>query len=106
MNKLKKLKKVEKIQKRTLKIIFSGTTYAECLLTANLMTLYDRRTVLCKRLFSKMLEPTHKLNALVPPKSLQTYNLRSYPTLLVPKCRTERFSNSFIPAASRAYNNT
>ncbi len=54
----------------------------------------------------KMLEPTHKLNALVPPKSLQTYNLRSYPTLLVPKCRTERFSNSFIPAASRAYNNT
>ena len=97
---------VEKIQKRALKIIFPGTTYAECLLTANLMTLYERRTVLCKRLFSKMLEPTHKLNALVPPKSLQTYNLRSYPTLLVPKCRTERFSNSFIPAASRAYNNT
>ncbi len=80
---------VEKIQKRALKIIFPGATYAECLLTANLMTLYERRTVLCKRLFSKMLEPTHKLNALVPPKNLQTYDLRSYPNLLVPRCRTE-----------------
>ena len=69
------------------------------------MTLYERRTVLCKRLFSEMLEPTHKLNALVPPKNLQTYDLRSYSNLLVPRCRTERFSNSFIPAASRAYNN-
>ena len=49
------------------------------------MTLYERRTVLCKRLFSKMLEPTHKLNALVPPKNLQTYDLRSnYPNLVVP----------------------
>ena len=75
---------VEKIQKWALKIIFPGTTYAECLLKANLMTLYERRTVLCKRLFSKMLEPTHKLNALVPPKNLQTYDLRSYSNLLVP----------------------
>jgi hypothetical protein len=84
---------------------FPGATYAECLLKANLMTLYERRTVLCKHLFSKMLEPTHKLNALVPPKNLQTYDLRSYSNLLVPRCRTERFSNSFIPAASCAYNN-
>jgi hypothetical protein len=53
------------------------------LLKANLMTLYERRTVLCKRLFSKMLEPTHKLNALVPPKNLQTYDLRSYSNLLI-----------------------
>jgi hypothetical protein len=82
---------VEKIQKRALKIIFPGTTYAECLLKANLMTLYERRTFLCNPLFSKMLEPTHKLNALVPPKNLQTYDLRSYSNLLVPRCRTERF---------------
>jgi hypothetical protein len=46
------------------------------------MTLYERRAVLCKRLFSKMLEPTHKLNALVPPKNLQSYDLRSYSNLL------------------------
>jgi hypothetical protein len=99
---------VEKIQKRALKLFsLHGATYAECLLKANLMILYERRTVLCKRVFSKMLEPTHKLNALglVPPKILQTYDLRSYSNLLVPRCRTERFSNSFIPAASRAYNN-
>jgi hypothetical protein len=52
---------VEKIQKRA----SWNYLYAECLLKANLMTLYERRTVLCKRLFSKMLEPTHKLNALI-----------------------------------------
>jgi hypothetical protein len=69
------------------------------------MTLYERRTVLCKGHFWKMLDPTHKLNALIPPKNLQTYDLRSYSNLLVHRCRTERFSNSFIPAASRAYNN-
>jgi hypothetical protein len=67
-----------------------------CLIKANLMTLYERRTVLCKRLFSKMLDPTHILNALVPPKNLQTYDLRSYSNLLVPRCRTERFSNSLF----------
>jgi hypothetical protein len=68
------------------------------------MTLYERRSASFAS--AKMLEPTHKLNALVPPKNLQTYDLRSaYSNLLVPRCRTERFSNSFIPAASRAYNN-
>ncbi len=48
---------------------------------------------------------THKMNALVPPKNLKTYDLRSYPNLLVPGRRTERFSNSFIPTVSCAYNN-
>ena len=52
---------------------------------------------------------SYKLNALastaVPHKNLQTYDLRSYPNLLVPRCRTERLSNTFIPAASCAYNN-
>ena len=51
-----------------------------------------------------MISPSHKLNALVPPKNFFTYNLRAHAALLEPKCRTERFSNSFDPAATRAYN--
>jgi hypothetical protein len=52
---------VEKIQKRALKIIFPGTTYAECLLKANLMTLYERRTVLCMQapFFEDVVVGTH-----------------------------------------------
>ena len=52
-----------------------------------------------------MISPSHKLNALVPPKNLFTYNLRAHAALLEPKCRTERgFSNSFVPAVvTRAY---
>ena len=54
--------------------------------------------------FSNMISPSNKSNALVPPKTLFTYNLRAHAVLLEPKCRTERFSNSFVPAATRAYN--
>ena len=60
------------------------------------MTLYERRTVLCKRLFSKMLEPTHKLNFLLPPKNLQTYDLRSYPNLLVPTIKCKDYSDNNV----------
>ena len=51
-----------------------------------------------------MIIPSHKLNGLAPPKKLFTYNLRAHAALLEPKCRTERFSNSFVPAVTRAYN--
>ena len=51
-----------------------------------------------------MISPSHQLNALVPPKTLFTYNLRAHAALLESKCRTERFANSFAPAAARAYN--
>ena len=96
---------VEKIQKRALKIIFPGVDYAECLSNAKLTTLYERRTV-CT--FLNMMLPTHKRNAFVkfvppPKKKLQIYDLRIYPNLLVPRCRTEHFPNCFIPAAARVY---
>ena len=53
-----------------------------------------------------MISPSHKLNGLVPPKKVFTYNLRAHAALLepCPKCRTERFSNSFVPGATHAYN--
>ena len=51
-----------------------------------------------------MISPSHKLNALVPPKNFFTYNLRAHAAVLKSKCWTEHFSNSFVPAATRAYN--
>ena len=75
-----------------------------CMSRIKLTTLHERRSVLCNRFFSNMISPSHKLNGLVPPKKLFTYNLIGHTALLEPKCRTERFSNSFDPAATRAYN--
>ena len=61
---------VEQIQKRALRIIFPSLTYDQAMLTANLPSLHDRRSTLCNRLFHDMLDPTHKLNSLVPPIEL------------------------------------
>jgi hypothetical protein len=52
-----------------------------------------------------MMLPSHKLNALVPLKNFHTYDLRTCHNLLVPRFRTERFSNSFIPTACSCFNN-
>jgi hypothetical protein len=51
-----------------------------------------------------MMLPTHKLHALVPSEYIQPYDLITYPKLLVPRFRTERFSNSFVPVAARVHN--
>ena len=61
---------VEQIQKRALRIIFPSLTYDQAMLTANLPSLHDRRSTLCNRLFHHMLDPSHKLNSLVPPTEL------------------------------------
>ena len=95
---------IENVQKRVLRIIFSVMKYIDAMSRIKLMSLHERRSVLCNRLFSNMISPSHKLNGLVPPKTLFTYNLSGHTALLEPKCRTERFSNSFVPAATRAYN--
>ena len=78
--------------------------YIDAMSRAKLTTLPERRSVLFNRFFSNMIFPSHKLNALVPPKNVFTYNLRAHAALLEPKYRAERFSNSFVPAATRAYN--
>lgn len=95
---------IENIQKRALRIIFPALKYIDSMSRAKLTTLHERRSVLCNRFFSNMISPSHKLNALVPPRNVLTYNLRTHATLLEPKCRTDRFSNSFVPAATRVYN--
>ena len=79
--------------------------YIDAMSREKLTTLHERRSVLYNRFFlSNMISPSHKLNTLVPPKNLFTYNLSAACALLESKCRTERFANSFAPAAARAYN--
>jgi hypothetical protein len=89
---------IEQIQKRALRIIYPSFTYSQRMLTANLQSLYDRRSTLCERLFDRMLDPGHKLNSLVPALRINEHNLRHNRCFKVPVCRTDRYHKSFIPS--------
>ena len=94
---------VEQIQKRALRVIFPSLTYDQAMLTANLPSLHDRRSTLCNRLFHHMLDPSHKLNSLVPPHRVNECNLRRNRSFKVPVCRTDRFHKSFVPSSATIY---
>ena len=100
---------IEQIQKRALRIIYTlyilfiiypFFTYSQGMLTANLPSLYDRRSTLCERFFDRMLDPGHKLNSLVPALRINEHNLRHNRCFKVPVCRTDRYYKSFIPSVA------
>ena len=65
---------IERIQRRTLRVIFPDCSYSEGLAKAGLTTLYDRRSTLCKELFSVIdTQGNHKLSHLLPVRSQQNY---------------------------------
>jgi hypothetical protein len=88
---------LESIQQRALKVAFPTLDYDQALMEANLMTLYERREVLCKRLFSSAQDSSHKLNPLLPNPRVITHNQRHAAKYPLPVCKTNRFKDSFIP---------
>ena len=88
---------LESIKKRALRIINPQVSYTEALTLLNIDPLSDRRKNMCEKLFTQIQKPDHKLNVLLPPQSTTKYNLRSSKPLCLPRCRTNRFKNSFIP---------
>ena len=87
---------LEDIQKRAMYIIYPKSTYQEALSHAKLLSLHDNRTMLCKRLYEQIQNPTHKLNYLLPPPKENRYNLRHCTKYEYPQCNTERAKSSFI----------
>ena len=89
---------LETIQRRALKIIYrNNDEYESHLLKAGLPTLHQRREDMCQKLFVQIQNPSHKLHALLPAQrnnSIVTRTVRKYD---LPKCRTDRYKNSFIP---------
>ena len=86
----------EQIQIRAMDIISPQLSYTDALTHHNITTLYDRRTQMCKRFFVAMQYESHKLNYLLP-SLLERRQLRSTLKYELPKCRTKRFKNSFVP---------
>ena len=78
-------------------IIFPGLTYTEALQKANIETLEDRRSKICKAFFQKIQNKDNVLNHLLPRERDLTLRLRKTNKYELPKCRTERYKNTFIP---------
>ena len=88
---------IESIQKRALKIIRPQDSYDEACTHLNLPSLCSRRDNICASFFDNMKLSSHSLHNLLPPKRQCDYRLRNHSTYPKPKCKTNRYKNSFIP---------
>ena len=94
---------VEQIQRRAVKIICPHLTYFEGLEELDLPTLSERRESLCKPIYLKNVLPSSKLAELLPEPAQPVYNVRYPRRIPLLKCRTNRFSSSFIPSSVRKW---
>ena len=53
---------------------------------------------------NKIVQPTNKLNSFIAPNRTLNYKLRRDNPISVPRCKTERFKNSFIVAGMKSFN--
>ena len=82
---------LEKRQRRTLRIIYPGLSYAAALKKSNLFTLYIRRQELTKRLFTGIVQNSnHKLHHLLPTRNSCPRSLRHMRMLLIPVSKWRR----------------
>ena len=92
-------KQLESIQKRALSMIYPDSSYETALTVLDMNTLDTRRHELCVKLFKNMKHPSNKLNNLLPKPVDSGYNTRNSDKLPVPRCKTQRYKNSFVPYA-------
>ena len=81
-------------------MVFPSLSYTEACSHVNLPTLKERRAQICEKLFNDIQNEDHKLHHLLPsPHDRGGHKTRistsqKYP---LPKWRTKRYKNSFIP---------
>jgi hypothetical protein len=88
---------LESIQERALALAFPSLSYEEACEKAQLPPLRVRREDFCNRLFLAAQDPSHKLFSLIPVPRDITHNQRKATKYPLPKVKTNRFKNSFIP---------
>ena len=83
-----------RIEKRAMSIICPGLPYMETIELVNIVPIVDFITGLCSNTFDTIIkDPEHRLNRLIQFSAPSRYALRRF---IVPKCKTDRFGNSFI----------
>ena len=86
-----------RVEKRAMSIICSGLPYQEAIELVNIVPIADFITGLCTNAFDTIIkDPEHRLNWLIPFSGPSRYTLRCNRRFTVPKCKTDRFRNSFI----------
>jgi hypothetical protein len=90
--------KIERVQKHALRILYPFTDYVEALFISRCSRLDNRRHSICQNTLQKIAKPCSKLYHLLPSTrgNVHERSLRNNNQLSLPKCRTERFKNSFI----------
>ena len=86
-----------------IRIFHSDNPYSEGLRVLNLPTLFDRRKSLCRSFYLRTLKTDSKLKDLVPEPVVHHHNFRDARKLPLFKCRTKRFSSSFLPTCVRKW---
>ena len=97
---------LERLQKRALATILGyGVPYKEALATVAMPTLHERRSIACGKLFRTIAnDPNHKLYDLLPDfNNGSGRSLRRERVFNFPRCKTNRFSNSFIVISARNF---
>ena len=92
---------IERVQKRCLRLIYPDHSYREALVISGLERLSDRRDRLTRQLFDEMKNPAHILNTLLPLRQMPNNNIRRVYPYSLPKARTSRYTNCFIPYCIR-----
>ncbi len=85
---------LEHIQVRAMKIIFQNLSYKQALTHTELCTVEERLTTLCTHFFKGKQNENHRLHFLQS-EAHNRRQLRQTTKYEFPKCRTERFKNSF-----------
>ena len=88
---------LESIQRRAFRIMDSSLSYEEACDQFNMKTLLQRREDICAKFFKDMTNPKHRLHDLLPERKTHHHDLRSKITYPLPRCKTERYKNSFVP---------
>ena len=86
-----------RVEKRAMSIICPGLPYQETIELVNIVPIVDFITGLCSNTFDTIIkDPEHCLNRLIQFSGPSRYALRCNRRFIVPKCKTDRFGNSFI----------
>ena len=102
----KQSENIEKIQKRALRIIFGCqySTYCDTLAQLGMITLQERRRMLCLNFIQKTLNNTDQFKNYLPQKPRNERLLRHSQKIPDFFCRTNRMKNSPLPFLIRLYN--
>ena len=99
------MQELERVQKRAMRIIWPGMEYQHALVLTNLPSVAEHYSDIYKRTFESIFNDSgHKPRKLLPLLHESKYNLGHARSFSIPRCKTNRFKNSFNMASCALVN--